>query len=82
MYQKKDKPLLTIVTMSFGFGKGLPRSADLVFDVRFLNNPHYDEDLQHLTGQSKKIGQFIEEDPNFKPFFNKTSELILSLLLL
>ena len=80
MYQKKDKPLLTIVTMSFGFGKGLPRSADLVFDVRFLNNPHYDDDLQHLTGQSKKIGHFIEEDPNFKPFFDKTSELILSLL--
>lgn len=80
MYEQKDKPLLTIVTMSFGFGRGLPRSADLVFDVRFLNNPHYDESLHHLTGQSDKIGRFIEDDPNFKPFFQKTSDLVLSLL--
>src|SRR3546814_4948800 len=45
---KVTEPTLTI--LSFGFARGLPRNADLVFDMRFLRNPHWDQDLRPLTG--------------------------------
>ena len=60
----KDKPLgLTVVFESFGFKKGVPSDADLVFDVRCLPNPHYDKVLKPLTGNDKPVKEFLEKIP-------------------
>ena len=60
----KDKPLgLTVVFESFGFKKGVPSEADLVFDVRCLPNPHYDKILRPLTGKDKAVQEFLEIIP-------------------
>ena len=60
----KDKPLgLSVVFESFGFKKGVPSEADLVFDARCLPNPHYDKDLRPLTGKDKPVKEFLEKIP-------------------
>ena len=60
----KDKPLgLSVVFESFGFKKGVPSEADLVFDVRCLPNPHYNKDLRPLTGKDKPVKEFLEKIP-------------------
>jgi UPF0042 nucleotide-binding protein len=60
----KDKPLgLSVIFESFGFKKGVPSEADLVFDVRCLPNPHYDKDLKPLTGNDKPVEEFLEKIP-------------------
>jgi UPF0042 nucleotide-binding protein len=60
----KDKPLgLTVVFESFGFKKGVPSDADLVFDVRCLPNPHYEKVLRPLTGNDDPVKEFLEKIP-------------------
>ena len=60
----KDKPTgLSIVFESFGFKKGVPSEADIVFDVRCLPNPHYDKVLRPLTGNDKLVKEFLEKIP-------------------
>jgi UPF0042 nucleotide-binding protein len=71
---------LSVFVTSFGFRNGLPRDADLVFDVRFLKNPHYDTDLRPLTGQNKAVGDFISSDEGFEPFMDKLKDLLELLL--
>jgi UPF0042 nucleotide-binding protein len=71
---------LTITLSSFAYPRGLPRDADLVFDVRFLRNPHYDLNLRPLTGLDARIVRYIEADPSFSEFFAKVGDLVLSLL--
>ena len=58
----KDKPAgLTVIFESFGFKRGVPSEADLVFDVRCLPNPHYDKALRPLTGKDKPVQEFLEK---------------------
>ena len=71
---------LSIVVTSFSYGQGLPREADLVFDVRFLTNPHYEPALQPLTGKDPAVAAFIEKDAGFPRFFNDLCRLIEPLL--
>jgi UPF0042 nucleotide-binding protein len=71
---------VTIFVTSFSYRYGLPREADLVFDVRFLANPHYKAKLQPLTGRDKRIGAYIAKDPGFAPFFSALTSLLLPLL--
>ncbi|WP_397389908.1 RNase adapter RapZ [Polynucleobacter sp.] len=60
----KDKPQgLTVIFESFGFKKGLPSEADLVFDVRCLPNPHYDKALRPLSGKDQPVRKFLEKIP-------------------
>jgi RNase adapter protein RapZ len=60
----KDKPIgLSVIFESFGFKKGVPSDADLVFDVRCLPNPHYDKDLRPLTGNDQPVKEFLEKIP-------------------
>ena len=60
----KDKSLgLNVVFQSFGFKKGVPSEADLVFDVRCLPNPHYDKVLKPLTGHDQAVKEFLEHIP-------------------
>lgn len=71
---------LQVTVMSFGYPRGLPKDADLVFDVRFLQNPHYDEGLRALTGRDEDIDSFIRKDPEFAPFFERIETLVIDLL--
>ncbi|HPF47322.1 MAG: RNase adapter RapZ [Alphaproteobacteria bacterium] len=71
---------LSISVSSFAYPKGLPRDADLVFDVRFLRNPHYDETLKAKTGREEIVGEYIMRDPVFNSSWDKISSLILTLL--
>ena len=71
---------LGVTVTSFSFRHGLPREADLVFDVRFLDNPHYDPALRPLTGEDEKVGRAVESDPAFPGFFGGMTGLLLPLL--
>jgi RNase adapter protein RapZ len=71
---------LSVFVTSFGFRNGLPRDADLVFDVRFLKNPHYDLALRSLTGRDKAVGDYIETDEGFQAFMDKLEGLLELLL--
>jgi UPF0042 nucleotide-binding protein len=59
----KETAGLTLMFQSFGFKYGIPLDADLVFDVRCLPNPHYDQRLRPLTGQDKPVVEFLEKLP-------------------
>jgi len=73
-------PRMTVSLMSFSYAQGIPREADIVFDVRFLANPHYDDRLRQLSGLDAAVGEHIEADSVFVPFFDSLSGLLLSLL--
>lgn len=64
--------------LSFSYKHGIPRGADIVFDVRFLRNPHYDEQLRALTGTDTRVGEYIAKDSRFAPVFDRLSTLILT----
>jgi len=66
--------------MSFSFRRGLPREADLVFDARFLKNPHYEPSLKPLTGRDPAVAAFIATDPDYAPFLERLRGLIGPLL--
>ena len=65
---------------SFSYKQGLPRSADLVFDVRFLRNPHYEPALRLETGLNEAVGDYIREDAAYPAFFDRLTELLELLL--
>jgi len=66
--------------MSFGFARGLPRNADLVFDMRFLRNPHWDDALRPLTGLDAVIGDYIAADPAYDETVERIEQLVLMLI--
>lgn len=66
--------------MSFSYRRGLPREADLVFDVRFLRNPHYEATLKPLTGRNPAVAAFVATDPGYRPFVDSLKGLIGPLL--
>ena len=72
--------LLTLTVSSFGFSRGMPPVADLVFDMRFLDNPHWVEHLRELTGQDEPVGAHIRQDPAFAEAFERICGLLLLLL--
>ena len=71
---------LRVFVTSFAFRHGLPLDADLVFDVRFLRNPHYDEKLRPMTGLDAPVGAFIVEDGGYASFFERLTDLLSVLL--
>ena len=75
-----ERPALAVSVVSFSYRHGLPREADLVFDVRFLSNPHYDPVLQPQTGQDPAVGQFIQRDPGFTSFLDGLTGMLAGLL--
>jgi RNase adapter protein RapZ len=75
-----EETRLVVSLISFAYRFGLPREADLVFDARFLRNPHYDPILQPRTGLDPAVGAFVEADPDFATFFEKLTGLIDLLL--
>lgn len=71
---------LSVVVTSFSFKQGLPREADIVFDVRFLKNPHYVPELKPKTGLETEVGEYVESDEDFAPFFDNLTGLLAPLL--
>lgn len=67
---------LMVTVMSFGFKYGIPADADLVFDVRFLPNPFYIEELKHKTGNDKEIQDFVMGNEEAEGFMNKLTDMI------
>lgn len=67
---------LVITVVSFGFKHGLPLDADLVFDVRFLANPHYVRELRWQDGQQTGVVEYIRQDPLTQPFLDKLFDLV------
>jgi UPF0042 nucleotide-binding protein len=66
--------------MSFSYRRGLPREADLVFDVRFLKNPHYEPTLKALTGRDAEVAAYVASDPGYRPFVDGLKGLVGPLL--
>ncbi len=77
--ESAPKPM-TVTVSSFGFARGMPPVADLVFDVRFLDNPHWDPELREQTGQDQAVARHIEGDMAFESAFNRIRDLLLELL--
>ena len=71
---------LVVTILSFGFKYGIPEDADLVFDVRFLPNPYYIEELKHLTGNDKPVQDYVKKAPETTEFLEKIDDLLKFLL--
>lgn len=71
---------LALSVESFSFKRGLPRGADMVLDVRFLANPHWQEELRALDGRTAEVQAYVEGDPRYADFFTRVVELTESLL--
>ena len=61
---------------SFSFRKGVPEAVDYVFDTRFLNNPHWQEELRHLTGIDREVQDFVQADIRFQAFMSNVTQII------
>jgi len=61
---------------SFSFRKGVPEAVDFVFDTRFLNNPHWQEELRHLTGIDREVQDFVQADIGFQAFMSNVTQII------
>jgi UPF0042 nucleotide-binding protein len=71
---------LTISSTSFGFKNGVPAEADLVFDVRFLPNPHFVPEFRKLTGRHPKVAKYIRQFPQTQEFLDKVTDMLKFLL--
>jgi RNase adapter protein RapZ len=71
---------LTISSTSFGFKNGVPSEADLVFDVRFLPNPHFVPEFRKLTGKHPKVAKYVRNFPQTTEFLDKTTDMLKFLL--
>ncbi len=81
LFQKKEKGRNILVScVSFGFRHGVPDDADLVFDVRFLPNPHFIPEFRPLTGRDPKVVKYIRSFPQTLEFIQRISDLLIYLL--
>ena len=77
--QESGKDIL-VSCVSFGFKHGVPQDADLVFDVRFLPNPHFVPEFRPLTGRDPKVARYIRSFPQSREFIARISKLLVYLL--
>ncbi|WP_424944418.1 RNase adapter RapZ [Aliiroseovarius crassostreae] len=71
---------LAVSVHSFSYKRGVPRGLDLVFDARFLRNPHWEPELRALNGQDRAVAEYVSEDERFFPFFDRVNDLVEFLL--
>ena len=71
---------LMVTVLSFGFKYGIPSDADLVFDVRFLPNPFYIDELKHLTGNDKPVQDYVKSFPECGQFVDKLEDMLKFLI--
>lgn len=79
-YRLDEDGKLAVCVTSFSYRQGVPREADLVFDVRFLRNPHYVPALKPHTGLDEKVGAYVASDPGFDDFYDALTRLLGILL--
>jgi UPF0042 nucleotide-binding protein len=81
LFQKKgDGKNILVSCVSFGFKHGVPDDADLIFDVRFLPNPHFVPEFRRLTGRHPKVAKYIRSFPQTAEFIQRISDLLVYLL--
>lgn len=78
--QESNGKSILISCVSFGFREGVPEDADLVFDVRFLPNPHFVPEFRPFTGRHPKVARYIRSFPQTKEFIRRISELLVYLI--
>jgi UPF0042 nucleotide-binding protein len=78
--RESDGKSLLVSSVSFGYKKGVPLDADLVFDVRFLPNPHFVPEFRELTGRDPKVEAYILGFPQTREFLDRVTEMMLFLL--
>lgn len=78
--QESTKNNILVSVVSFGFREGVPEDADLVFDVRFLPNPHFVPEFRPLTGRHPKVAKYIRSFPQTQESLNRISDLLTFLL--
>src|SRR6202012_3986936 len=71
---------LLVSSISFGYKNGVPPEADLVFDVRFLPNPHFVQEFRPLTGRDAKVAEYVKSFPQTMEFLDRTTDMLKFLL--
>jgi UPF0042 nucleotide-binding protein len=79
-FTSETSPHSTITVSSFGFSRGVPHNADLVFDLRFLRNPHWDSELRPMTGMDAAVAEYVSADPKYDEAMQKIRDLLRFLL--
>jgi UPF0042 nucleotide-binding protein len=80
MLPRGSRGKLAVTFLSYGFKHGAPRDADLLFDVRFLPNPHYEPELRDLTGLDTPVREYVEGSQGLDEFFGLLTQLLDYLL--
>ncbi|UFT98500.1 RNase adapter RapZ [Radiobacillus kanasensis] len=80
LYSEDEQEIFSVHTVSFGFKYGLPIDADLVFDVRFLPNPHYVEHMRPLTGLNSEVSSYVFKWSDTQKFLEKVTDLLQFML--
>ena len=75
-----DENAIAVSCLSFGYKHGVPQDCDLLFDVRFLPNPHFVPELRPLTGRDAKVAKYVQSFPQTREFINRISKLLIYLL--
>ncbi|MDQ3144056.1 MAG: RNase adapter RapZ [Pseudomonadota bacterium] len=73
-----DQPVITLA--SFGFARGISRTADLVFDMRFIANPHWVDELRPQTGEDEAVQAYVTQDPAWGPTMDQVESLLAGLI--
>src|SRR5258708_38038219 len=71
---------MVVSLVSFGFKHGIPKGSDLLFDVRFLPNPHFVPGLRERTGQDAEVLDYLERQPDFQELVIRLTDLLAYLL--
>ena len=79
-FAREANPHTTVTITSFGFSRGVPHNADLMFDMRFLRNPHWNDVLRPMTGLDQAVSDYVEADPAYAEAITKIRDLLLYLL--
>ncbi len=75
-----ESPSISVSLQSFSYKRGLPRGLDMVFDCRFLRNPHWDPTLKPLDGRDSAVADYVRSDPRFTGFADRVTDLLTFLL--
>ncbi len=78
--EESSENSILVSCVSFGFRQGVPEDADLVFDVRFLPNPHFVPEFRPLTGRDRRVAKYIRSFPQTQEFISRISDLLVYLL--
>lgn len=78
--RNREEPGMVVSLVSFGFKHGIPYGTDLLFDVRFLANPHFVPGLREQTGQDAAVQEYLEQQPDFAELVDRLTDLLLYLL--